>query len=229
MVRQPDAALRLNVIGITGQGKSKYRQWYTNDIYRQTLWNPLGDYNIGEVITIDEYEDRLDDFRRGALRVTVEPSDYSPVGMALEFDRLCGLIYEVGAMHFTIEEIGLVASPNVVPPNFNQLCIKGRHRAVSIAAYGQRFHQFPLITRGQSTEIVAFLQTDPDDAKDFNKRIAPDRSPVPINHLPDHHFIHWTPKTGAVLCEPIPVISDDGEEDIDTGREGSQDVILGPW
>lgn len=210
-IYQPDAASRICVIGVTGQGKSKYREWFQSGIYRYTLWNPLGDCNVGEPITVRDYAECVDDMRRGALRVTVEPTSYDEEVMANEFDQLCYLVQEVGAQHFGIEEIGLVANPTQVPANFNRLCIKGRHRAVSVSIYGQRFHQFPLIARGQCSEIVAFRQTDPDDVRDFNKRIAPARAPIPLNHLPDFHFIHWTPEDGAILCSPIPIVSEDQE------------------
>lgn len=219
-VYQPSDSDRLCCIGTPGEGKSVYRAFYTRNIYRITLFNQMGDYNVGETIEgADEYRERMDNFRRGVLRVTVVPSSYDPEAMREEYDAVCAYVYEVGAMHFATEEIATVEDPRLVSPNFNMLCIKGRHRAVSMSWYGQRFHQFPLIARGTSSEIVAFRQTDPDDVRDFNKRIGPSVSPVPLNHLPKHHYIHFTRESGAVFCRPLdfdgPFEEYQQKEDID--------------
>jgi hypothetical protein len=125
--------------------------------------------------------------------------------MAEEFNACCAYAEEVGAQHFEIEEIALVTTPNRVPPYFNRICIRGRHRAVSLGIYGQRFHQFPIIARGTASEIIAYRQVEPDDVIDFEKRISPGECPVPLNELPDFHFIHWTPERGAQLCKPLPL------------------------
>jgi hypothetical protein len=205
---QPDPATRLNVIGVPGQGKSIFREWFQIKIYRYVLWNPLGDFNIGEAMTVDDLRERVDEFRKGRLQITIEPISYDEMEMAEEYDEVCARVEEIGAVHFATEEIGLVAKPSRVPPYLNRLSIRGRHRAISLSTYGQRFHQFPLITRGTASEIVAYRQTDPDDVNDFERRISPAVAPVPLNHLPDFHFIYWTPEGGANFCSPIPLTSD---------------------
>jgi hypothetical protein len=212
-IKQPEEAYRLCVIGVPGAGKSVYRDKFLSRIMRVTLWNPMVDFNIGDDITVDEYRDKVEEFRKGALRVTVSPTSYDEIAMAEEFNALCAYVEEVGAQHFAIEEIALVARPNNVPPNLNKIYIRGRHRAISLSAYGQRFHQFPLIVRGTASQIIAFRQTDPDDVKDFERRIAPDVSPVPLNRLPDYHFIDWTPEHGAVLRAPLPYTENREEEE----------------
>jgi hypothetical protein len=207
-IYQPNPAERVCVIGITGEGKSEWRRQYLANIYRCILWNPMEDLNIGEVITLSQLQNRVDQYRSAALHVTVHPTEWEPTSMSAEFDEFCGVVEEIGAVHLAIEEIGLVASPTRVPGNFNRLCVKGRHREISISIYGQRFHQFPLIARGQASEIVAFSQSDPDDVRDFKKRIAPAISPVPLNELPQHHFIRYTRETGPVLCAPLTIPND---------------------
>lgn len=196
----------MNCIGVPGSGKSVYRDKFISRINRVTLWNPLEDLDIGDKITVDEYRNRLDDYRKGALRVTVKPAGWDYETRQAEFDALCAYVYEVGAQHFCIEEVALVSRPNDVPGNMDMLYIRGRHRGVSLSAFGQRFHQFPLIVRGTSTEIVAFRQTDPDDVKDFEDRIYPAISPVSLNTLDDFYYINWTPDGGAVLCKPLPYV-----------------------
>lgn len=204
-VTQPDAAYRLNVIGVSGEGKSHLRNVFLGPIRRVTLANPLEDLDLGWIVTTDEYGAMVEDIRRGALRVTVKPTSYDPQIMLEEFDALCGYVYEVGAQHFAVEEGSLYRGEDAlrVAPNLNRLAIAGRHRGVSLSVYGQRFHQFPLIIRGQSTEIIAFRQSDPDDVRDFEKRISPDFSPLPINQLPQRHFIRWRPEVGAQYCSPL--------------------------
>lgn len=202
-VYQPHEATRLCVIGVPGEGKSVFRAWYTGGIYRITVFNQMGDYHLGELIAgADEYRKRLREFRKGTLRVTVEPSSYDEEAMKDEHDAVCAYVYEIGAMHFGSEEIGLLQDPRDVSPNFNMLCIKGRHRGVSLSWYGQRFHQFPLIARGTASEIVAFRQSDPDDVKDFERRIAPLTAPVPISQLPVNHYLHYNRKEIA-FCTPV--------------------------
>jgi hypothetical protein len=232
-VLQPDPAARISVIGNIGTGKSVYRQWFQKNIYRNTLWNPMGDGHIGDErfprpITVFEYREHIDEFRRGPLHVTVEPSRYDEDtgGIIDEFDLLCACVEEVGAQHFSIEEIALVADSTRMrcPPHFNRLCIRGRHRAVSMSVYGQRFHQFPPIYRGNTSEIVAYRQADWEDVKDFDKRISPARSPIPINHLPNHYFVHWTPEEGARLCEPVPYKAPKEGEDYEQVEPTSQNL-----
>jgi hypothetical protein len=203
-VKQPHEAYRLCCIGVPGEGKSVYRHLFLSPIRRVTLWNPMEDYDIGSRVTVDEYRDRIDDMRRGLLRMTVYPTGYDYETRREEYNALCAYVYEVGAQHFCTEEIALVAKPNDVPANLDLLYIKGRHRGVSLSAFGQRFHQFPLIVRGTSTELVAFKQIDPDDVKDFEDRIYPCESPTSLNLLPPHHYINWTSEEGAVLCTPLP-------------------------
>jgi hypothetical protein len=204
MIYQPRADHRICVIGVPGQGKSVWRNSYLREIYRATLWNPLGDYQLGEVVSVDEYRQRIKLLRRGNIHLTVEPTDYDEDVMREEFDALCAYAEEIGAQHLAIEEIGLVATPSRVPPYFNRLAIRGRHRGISLSTYGQRFHQFPLIARGTACELIAFRQTDTDDVRDFNRRIAPRTSPMPINELPDFHYLRWTPATGVTLHKPLP-------------------------
>ncbi len=205
-VHQPHEATRLNVIGVPGEGKSVYRALYLRRIYRTTLYNPMTDYHIGEVLTVDDYRERVEDFRRGVLRVTVRPTSWDELAMAEEYDELCALVYEVGAQHFATEEPALIADASAhqsLPSNMRRLAIEGRHRAVSLSYYGQRFHQFHPIVRGNSSEIVAYRQSDPDDVRDFDKRIATAISPVPLNQLPPHHYIHYTRERGPVFCAPV--------------------------
>lgn len=202
---QPRPDSRLSVIGVTGQGKSHFRYLFQQRIYRCTLWNPMGDFDLGETMSVDDYRENIEDMRRGSLSVTVVPTAWDEDGMAEEFDACCAYVEEVGAQHFEIEEPSLVCTPNRVPPRFNKICVRGRHRAVSMGMYGQRFHQFPIISRGQSNEIIAFRQMEPDDVGDFEERIYPHVSPIPLNQLPHHHFIHWTPERGAVYCKPLPL------------------------
>lgn len=202
---QPHIATRICVVGNIGQGKSVWRDWYLGNIYRCTCWNPLGDFQYGKVISVKQYRKEIPKMRSGALRVTVAPTTYDTEAMAEEFDELCACVWEVGAQHIATEEIALVSTPNRVPPQFSRLCVTGRHRGVSMSTYGQRFHQFPLITRGTASEIIAFRQIDPDDVDDFEKRILPYSSPIPVNQLPDHHFLHWTPERGVQYCEPLPL------------------------
>lgn len=205
-VKQPEEDYRLNCIGVPGAGKSVYRDRFISRIYRVTLWNPMEDFHIGDTITVDEYRNRLDDMRKGALRVTVKPNGWDYETRQAEYNALCAYVYEVGAQHFCTEEPGLVCKPNDVPGNMDMLYISGRHRGISLSAFGQRFHQFPLIVRGTSTEIVAFRQVDPDDVKDFEDRIYPAESPMPLNQLQDYYYINWTPEGGAVLCSPLPYV-----------------------
>lgn len=209
---QPAAAFKLDVIGVSGEGKSFLREIFLDPIYRVVLANPLEDGDIGDVITTDEFGRLRNEFRRGILRVTVKPTTYKPegdkddpIGMLEEYDALCAYVYEVGALHFASEEISLYRGTDSlrVPPNLNKVAVAGRHRGVSHSVYGQRFHQFPLIVRGQSTEIIAFRQSDPADVGDFEKRIYPDISPVSINQLPEHHFIRWNGTNGADYCAPL--------------------------
>lgn len=235
-VFQPSPAARISVIGNIGTGKSVYRQWFQRNIYRYVLWNPMGDGNVPadepEVINVYQFRERIEEFRRGPLQITVEPVRYDEEegGIIDEFDTLCGCIEEVGAAHFGIEEIALVADSTRMrcPPNFNKLCIRGRHRAVSMSVYGQRFHQFPPIYRGNTSEIIAYRQADWEDVKDFNKRIAPVASPVPINQLPDRYFVHWTPQDGARLCQPVPYKPPKEGEDFEQTQnvsEGADNVV----
>jgi hypothetical protein len=213
---QPEPAFKLNVIGVSGEGKSTLRSLFLGPIYRCILANPLEDLDIGEVVSTDEVYERIDEFRKGPLRLTVKPTSYEPQAMFDEFDTLCSAVYEIGAVHFAIEEISLYRGPDAqrLPGNLSRIAAAGRHRAVSHSVYGQRFHQFPLIIRGQSTQIIAFRQSDPDDVDDFDKRIYPDVSPTPINQLPRYHFISWTPEHGASLHAPL--FTEDGRLD---GRE----------
>jgi len=203
-IKQPEEDYRLNCIGVPGAGKSVYRDRFISIIRRCTLWNPMEDLQIGEVITVDEYRSRLEDMRKGELRVTVRPQGWDYETRQAEYNALCAYVYEVGAQHFCTEEPALVCKPNDVPSNMDMLYIRGRHRGISLSAFGQRFHQFPLIVRGTSTEIVAFKQVDPDDVKDFEDRIHPESSPVPLNQLEKHYYIDWTAEDGAVLCQPLP-------------------------
>jgi len=205
MIVQPHPEDRLNIIGTPGMGKSHWRNHYLKPVYRLTVWNPMGDFNKGLLMSVEEYRKNIPEMRAGALRVTVEPQEYDTEAMSDEFDATCAYVEEVGAQHFAIEEIALVSSPNHVPPHFNRLCIRGRHRYVSLSIYGQRFHQFPVIARGTASEIVAFRQVDPDDVKDFEERIAPEESPISLNELNRYEYVHWTPDGGAVLHSPLPV------------------------
>lgn len=205
-VNQPHEATRLNVIGVPGEGKSVYRAVFLRRIYRCGLWNPMTDYHIGDVITVDEFRERLDSYRRGAMRWTVRPTTWDEIGMTEEYNALCAYVYECGALHFATEEPALVADASAherIPSNMRRLAIEGRHRAVSLSYYGQRFHQFHTIIRGTASEIVAFRQTDPEDVRDFDRRISPSVSPVPLNELPEHHYIHYTRESGAVFCAPL--------------------------
>lgn len=208
-VTQPHPARRLNVIGVPGEGKSVFRERFLSPIYRVTLANPMGDYNVGDIMTTDEYGKNVNTMRRGLLRVTVAPTSWDPEAMLEEFDALSAYVEEVGAQHFGVEEISLYRGEDGlrIPGNFQRLCVKGRHRAISMSVYGQRFHQFPLITRGTASEIVAFAQADPEDVRDFNKRIHPDVAPIPLNQLPEHHFLHWTRQEGVELRAPLPLDS----------------------
>jgi len=203
-IYQPHPASRICVIGVPGEGKSEWRNQYLSGIRRCILWNPMGDLNLGaKPITLSEFKRRVRDYRYGVLRVTVEPTEYEPLAMSDEYDEFCGWVETIGDCHLANEEIALVANPARVPGHFNRLCIRGRHFGISMSIYGQRFHQFPLIARGTASEIIAFRQSDPDDVRDFDKRIAPSFSPVPLNELPPHHFIRYTPTTGPVYHSPL--------------------------
>lgn len=168
----------------------------------------MGDLNIGERISVEGLKHRIPRIvdPQYMMRLTVEPREYEPIAMSDEYDYFCGLVEQIGNCHLANEEIALVANPTRVPGNFNRLMIRGRHMGISLSTYGQRFHQFPLIARGTATEIIAFRQSDPDDVRDFDKRIAPSISPIPLNQLPPHHFIRYTPTTGAVYHAPMLLV-----------------------
>lgn len=197
MIVQPAPADRICVVGSIGSGKSYRAQAIAADIRRVVLWQPMGDWKLGHVEEIGDFEDRIDSYRKGALRVTVEPSSYDADAMRAEFERLCAAVYEVGAVTFVIEEISLVASAGDVPGELNRIAVRGRHRAVSMLTIGQRFAQFPVIVRGTANRVLCFRQTDPIDVKGIRERFAPYPLPIDPSQLPDREYLEWSPLGGV--------------------------------
>lgn len=207
IVWQPSAKERVSVVGNIGTGKSVWGKAYTRNIYRCVTFDPMRESPMGGgEMTVAEFIDKKDKYRDGPLRVSIMPDRWDTKGMAEDFNDLCGAVYDVGAMCFKIEELSFVCTPGNVPDNFGRLAAAGRHRYVSLCVIGQRFFQFPLLVRGNSSRIIAYRQQDPDDVKDLTKRIGP--MGAMASQLKDAYYLDWTPRGGVRYYEPIKETTD---------------------
>jgi hypothetical protein len=197
VITQLAPAERYCFVGTVGSGKSYRAAREVDGIRRVVLWQPMGDWRLGRRETVYDFEDQLDEYRKGALRVTVEPTSYDPEEMRAEYERLCAAVYDCGALTFVSEEISLVATPNDVPGELSRLAVRGRHRAVSMVTIGQRFAQFPLIVRGTASRVFCFRQTDPADVKGIRERFQPYPLPQDPSTLPDRVYLDWQPLRGV--------------------------------
>jgi len=172
-----------------------------DQVRRAVLWQPMGDWRIGHVETVEDFCARVasGEYRSGALRVTIEPTSYQREEMAAEHAALCDAVYDCGALTFFQEEISLVASAQEYSGELAMLAVKGRHRAVSMVTIGQRFAQFPVIVRGTSSRVLCFRQTDPIDVKGIYERFSPYEPPIDPAQLPDRQYLEWTPLGGVAL------------------------------
>lgn len=112
---------------------------------------------------------------------------------------LAELVLASGRMTFAIDELGAVEEWCRSSVNF--LCTQSRHSEVPVLLGAQRTVQIPKTARTQATEIVSFVQSNPDDLRELERIAGPDFA-ARVSRLPRREFCHWRDD------DPSPALSE---------------------
>lgn len=188
------------LIGSTGTGKSAGHKarLKSRPPRRSIIWDPQDEYSG----TIFQSRLKLLDHvtRHATFAAVFRPGDRLSDYPAA-FDWLCRLVYAVGDLTFTVEELADVTRPNHAPDAWSAITRKGRHKGLSVVAMSQRPASVDKTFFGNCTVIRCHRLTYQDDVETMARLFGPYVRPAgraavqastwadEIRALPDLHYV----------------------------------------
>lgn len=191
------------LFGSTGTGKSAGHKALLKKRppKRSIIWDPQDEYGeFGQVFSsrvalIDHIS------KRATFAAVFRPGDKLSEYPAA-FDWLCRVVWAVGKLTFTVEELADVTKANHAPDAWSAITRKGRHKGLSVVAMSQRPALVDKTFFGNCTLIRCHRLTDQGDvdvmARLFGPYVmGPERKGTAslyswqddIRSLPDLHYV----------------------------------------
>lgn len=140
-------------VGRTGFGKSALTKELVGRRQRVIIlekWSDKDEY--GGTLRFKSWAELLRAFK--TKKPTRFRVSFSP-GLTY-FPHVCALAWVLGDVLLVIEEASSYFPGGKVPPEFIELCERGRHRQVSIYATAQRPKRLPIILRAEADLLYCF-------------------------------------------------------------------------
>ncbi len=189
MARRKSAKLEnadiVGVFGGSGTGKTWRMRAITKRDKRLIIWDVMGEYDV-RMQVVDTMPELLEVVRSGSFRVSYRPSFDE---LASEFSRFCRVAYAVGRLRAVVEELNQVTKPSYAPPDWLNLCSRGRHRGVRIAGASQRPAQVDKGFIGNMTEVYAGRLPYKNDWKSLEPLLGVDAAKLATLKKPGQ--LHW--------------------------------------
>jgi hypothetical protein len=205
------------VFGKTGMGKSRWTKAYLASQRRVICLDPMRDQ---EGILFDDLQEliaHVEKNQHASYRVRSEFADDFPV--------LCLLAQAAGQTTFVVEEAQRVVPSKLqggmseLPPAFEDLVYRGRHRDVSLCFVSQRPSTVNIVARSQWTRIICFQQSEGADVGWLEAATGFD---VPAHELEPGEFYDITPRgiNRLILSDQNPE-QEKEEDDNAPGKPGT--------
>lgn len=206
MARKGDASIRAYVGG-SGFGKSLSVLAYlrTRKPLRLLVWDPQD-----ECAALAPRAATLADLIRGTMGVRfalryVPPSASSRADLEARFALFCDVAYERGGATVYVEELSGVTTASHAPPAWRRLCVRGRHKGLTVIGCAQRPAQVDKDFFGNCTVVRCFGGLRyPADADTMARlmRVGPDV----IDALRPRDFLERDFLAGTLVrgVEPVP-------------------------
>jgi hypothetical protein len=219
----PPPPIYVVCVGRKGQGKSElaWALWESWDGDRVVI-DTTG--SVGELHPEEETEDLFypcpdawpeelrDDDRRLSLRYV---PDHSAPDFREDMDRVVGMAFAQGNCLLWIEESGILAPANRVPPHTRAANHMGRHQRLSKIDTMPRLMDVDPLIPAQADLIYAFDLPNPADRKRLADVTGHDQATVEaaMRELVDHGYVRFHAKEHEVaVFPPIPLRAGRGRQ-----------------
>jgi len=200
-----------DVIGIMGRrgcGKSFLGGKLRNVFPRRVIFDtthehtgPLMVYDFKQFSQVMLYTENASQFEI-IVRFDIEHSKKSE-----EFDEMLKILYYRGSVCIVLEEIQNFSSPHSISPFLEHIFTTGRHRDLAVIYTTQRPGQLHKTALSQSSHIFCGQLHDRNDLNQVGNFMGADSKK--LAHLPEYHFLWWTPGKTVLLDPNLRAISSD--------------------